>query len=156
MTAFHPSATRTPAGHLFGLRPDRRRRIGASVGVWLLLVHLLALGGHPPRADAPSSPLFAQDLSGDRIVICTAGGMVVIDRATGQPVPPDADRPHGDLCLFCLPGLQGGTDLPTVATLALPVATLCPPLYSDRPHPPPAARPVGVAWPRGPPWGFPT
>ncbi len=136
-------------------RADRRRRFGAWFGLLLLIADLLAIGGTPPRASTTATPLFAQDLAGDRIVICTAGGMVVIDRATGQPVPPDADAPHRDLCVFCLPCLQGGFALPTVAALARPAAPAeAAPLFPERPsHRPP--RPTSQAWPRGPPGAFP-
>ncbi len=68
--------------------------------------------------------------------------MVVIDRATGQPVPPDADTRRHDLCIFCLPCLQGGFAVPMVAALARPAAPAeaaeAAPLLPERPSHRPA------------------
>lgn len=131
---------------------SRPRRWGVWFGLLLLLADLLASGLAPPRAAMAGNPLFAQDATGDRIVVCTAGGLVVIDRATGQPVTPDADTTaQRDFCVFCLPCMQGGFALPSSAAPALPVVQRIIPPRPRATATTPPHRPTGDAWPRGPP-----
>ncbi|UKJ76047.1 hypothetical protein [Azospirillum brasilense] len=91
---------------------------------------------------------------GDRIIICTAAGLVVIDRETGAPVPDDdapGHDPAADFCQFCLPILHGKAATPVVAEPPLPAvgtARCEPPLTTESWMP---GRRFGAAWPGGPP-----
>lgn len=84
-----------------------RRGVVAWIGLILLTFNVVAGGALPAGASGTSQPLFAQDLFGDRIVICTSTGMVVMDR-DGNLVEADHGVGQTDLCVFCLP-LVGGT-----------------------------------------------
>ncbi len=134
------------------LSPIRRPRLwGVWFGLLLLIADLLASGLPPPRAAVADSPLFVQKATGDRIVICSPGGLVVIDRATGLPVTADADAPKRDFCVVCLPCMQGGFALPPSIDPAQPVVQR---IIPQRPRAVTIAlphRPAGDAWPRGPP-----
>lgn len=118
----------------------------------LLLVQVPALAVPPVPKDRV--PTFAQDLLGDRIVICTSAGLVVIDLKTGKPIgPAEPDAGHrADFCQFCLPILHGTTSLPV--TDGVPLPTIAP---ARTPAPVPTAdaavrgRRGGTIWPRGPP-----
>lgn len=87
---------------------------------------------------------------GDRIVVCTASGMVMLNR-DGTPARSPADLPSG-FCMFCLPLMHGGADIPAALT-ALPPDR---PLLLAAPFPPSAERrqpcaTTTVAAPRAPP-----
>ncbi|WP_042704805.1 hypothetical protein [Azospirillum sp. B506] len=142
-----------------------RLRIGALACLALLTLQLLAAGLPPPSAASalPFAPPFAQDLLGDRIVICTSAGLVVIDRRTGERIAaetapgrrtdgvPVDDAHGGAFCLFCLPLLHGNSQTPPPVECPVPAS---PPVLW---RPVPASsdtltgRPSGSAWPRGPP-----
>ncbi|WP_114861894.1 DUF2946 family protein [Azospirillum brasilense] len=140
------------------VRPTTRRtgarlRAGMLCGLILLLIGQV-LAAALPAPPSGRAPRFAQDLLGDRIVICTAAGLVVIDRETGAPVPADGAPGHdpaADFCQFCLPILHGKAATPVVGELPLPAVGVA------RCEPPPAiecrtaGRRFGAAWPRGPP-----
>ncbi|AWB08336.1 hypothetical protein A6A40_25195 (plasmid) [Azospirillum humicireducens] len=146
----------SPASSLF-----TRLRIGALACLALLTLQILAAG--LPQPPAGSAPLFAQELLGDRIVICTSAGLVVIDRQTGERIATETapsqrtdgapvDGAHdGAFCLFCLPLLHGDSQTPPSVECPAPPS---PPVLW-RPIPassdPLIGRPSGSAWPRGPP-----
>lgn len=124
-----------------------RKNLVAALGALLLAVNILGAAGLGARADA-ASPLLS-DNGGDRIVICTGAGMMVIGR-DGRPI----DRAPGEtprLCPFCLPLLHGGlAPEPPLwgpcARAALVVMSAAPVVRA----PPPSLRWRALA-PRGPP-----
>ncbi|PGH57191.1 hypothetical protein CRT60_12015 [Azospirillum palustre] len=143
-----------------------RLRIGALACLALLTLQILAAGQPQPSAGSASADFtlpFAQDLLGDRIVICTSAGLVVIDRRTGERITaetapgrrsdgaPAGDGHDGAFCLFCLPLLHGNSQTPPPVECPVPASR--PVLW--RPIPASSAplpgRPSGSAWPRGPP-----
>ena len=105
----------------------------------------------PARAADAGNAAFAQALLDDRIVICTAAGMVVMDR-DGNVIDTDSAGGHDNFCVFCLPLMHGGAKAPT--TLAM-VVHLEPAFVGEfSPQAPPAAKPArlaGAAAPRAPP-----
>ncbi|MTJ81239.1 MAG: hypothetical protein F8N37_09500 [Telmatospirillum sp.] len=97
-----------------------RRRWASWLGLGLLYLNLLAAAATPPSPHG-SVPLFARDLfQSDRIIVCTASGMVVVDSA-GRPVDDGRHRTsHDEFCVFCLPLLHSGTDVPALAVVLAP------------------------------------
>ncbi|MGO4871293.1 MAG: DUF2946 family protein [Roseiarcus sp.] len=131
--------------------PNRGRvrlRIIALVGLWAILFNLVAatLLGATAQANAP---MFG-DLTGDRIVVCTGLGMIVLDQH-GNPVN-QQDGGSQPLCPFCLPLMQANVLAPDDATLDIaPVrepSVFTPRQETLRPIP---ARLAGAFSPRAPP-----
>ncbi len=131
-----------------------RRGVSVWLGLLLLAFNVLAADMLADRADAatPSAQApFAQALRGDRIIVCTAAGLVVLDR-TGHPVGGNSAG-HRGLCVFCLPLMQGGATAPLLLAVAAP-----PPARPARAvawtaasSPILPARPMGSVSSRGPP-----
>lgn len=121
------------------------------LGLFLLIFNVLGGGALPARAaDAGLAP-FAQDLLGDRIVICTAAGMVVMDR-DGNVIDTGGNSAHTDFCVFCLPLMHGGAQAPTAQ--AVIVDTAAEPVADFSPTEPTFAKPArltGASSPRAPP-----
>lgn len=148
-----------------------RRVFAAWLGLFLLAWMVVAGSVLPverARDSASGAAMagFAQELLGDRIVICTAGGMVALDRNTGQILDdgpasvPGQDNPvpdshgHGSLCLFCLPLLHAGLGGPAGAPAVVPPLGVA---LAARGHPAfavvvPPVRLAGAAIPRAPPF----
>ena len=126
-----------------------RRLVVSLLGLFVLTFNVVGAGAAPVRTDG-TNPLFAQTLLDDRIVICTAAGMVVMDK-DGNIVDAGTDG-HGDFCVFCLPLMHGGAKAPSAVVeivAPLPVFTGETPLFV-----PPSAKPArlaGAASPRAPP-----
>ena len=123
----------------------QRRGAVAFVGAWIVLFNLFAafLVGATAKANAA-------DLGGDRIVVCTGGGMVALDR-DGQPIDPGGDQGQ-PLCPFCLPTLQGHLLAPALAAaLPAPMARMRVAAKPCLRVPPPPARAVRAAPSRAPP-----
>lgn len=98
-----------------------RREVAAALGMAAILFNLIA--GIALSSGARANATMLDDLLGDRIVICTAGGMLVLDR-DGTPLR--REMTPDQLCVFCLP-LVSGTGLAATApapALPPPVATL--------------------------------
>ena len=97
--------------------PDRGRRgtrVAAFLGVWAIVLNVVAATALGATAKA-NSPMFG-GLDGDRIVVCTGLGAIVVD-SHGNPVrQEDGGQPT---CPFCLPLMQGGVLPPDEATLAV-------------------------------------
>lgn len=94
-----------------------RRFVAAWAGLFLLLFNVVAGG-----ALATQAPLNFGD--GDHLIVCTAGGMAVIDR-NGTPVAPEHAGLNG-FCGYCLP-LMHGTAMGTAAQpLPQPLAAPAP------------------------------
>lgn len=120
-----------------------RRRLGAWLGIWALLLHGLAPAGASPSGAAPAAgPEFGP------VVICTAFG----PRLLPAPAPAqDAPRAAAvDHCVLCLSGPAG--KLAPSSTVALPL----PPAASQPARPQgadaaPAATLLAGVLARGPP-----
>lgn len=82
-----------------------RRLVASWLGLILLAFNILGAGAVPAQAEG-STPLFAQELLGDRIVVCTAAGMVVMDR-DGNIIDTGDSSAHSNFCVFCLPLMHG-------------------------------------------------
>ncbi|OIQ85578.1 hypothetical protein GALL_325780 [mine drainage metagenome] len=129
-----------------------RRRVAAVLGLLLMAFNLLLGSGiSAEAAGAGHEPLFAQELLSGHIVVCTAGGLVVLDRS-GHPVDHHGAAGHSDFCVFCVPLLHGGLDTAAAATLPMAVET---PQPAALPQPvfrtPAPVRLAGAASPRAPP-----
>lgn len=127
------------------------REVSAWLGILLLSVQVLAAAAMPARSAEDGPAPFAQDILGDRIVICTPSGLVVLDRS-GTPVVPSDGNGHQDLCVFCLPLMHAGAELPILPAAVVPMAA------GSSPAAAPAASPIvrscrlaGAATPRAPP-----
>ena len=130
----------------------RIRRVVASwLGLILLISNILGAVGLPARPAEAGPALFAQELNSDRIVVCTAAGMVVLDR-DGNPVETGQTGGHTDFCVFCLPLMHGGIDAPaTVAVIDVPVAPSVAAITPTEASQPAPTRLAGAASPRAPP-----
>lgn len=134
--------------------PERgaiRRLVSALLGLLILSFNIFGGNVLPARAAQAGTAPFAQGLLEDRIVICTATGMVVVDR-DGNIIETGAGTGHGDLCVFCLPLMHGGAQAPT----SLAVIIVAQPAFVGEfsPAAPAPAKPVrlaGAAAPRAPP-----
>lgn len=127
-----------------------RREVMSCLGIFLVLLNIIAGALLVPRDTDAGLSLANRLLLGDRQVICTAAGMVVIG-ADGTTLPDDGGAMASELCVFCLPLVQGGKAPPTLADLAYPTLDLAPVRFVEAV---PAAQrdPAGLAFqPRGPP-----
>jgi hypothetical protein len=110
--------TQTSRRKRYDLRLDRalgraRREVASALGVLLIVFNVIAGIGLGASAKA-DSPMFA-DILGDRIVICTAFGMVVVDhegRQLSSQAPHSPPDHLGPQCVYCLPLLQGNAVAP--------------------------------------------
>lgn len=119
-----------------------RRAVAAWVGLFLLLFNLVAGGALPAQAAGSLS-------SDDHLVVCTAGGMAVIDR-NGTPVTPDHAGENG-FCGACLPFCHGAVLAPTAALLPQPILQPVPRAPLADAEPANVPRPLRLAFPRAPP-----
>lgn len=125
-----------------------RRTVASALGLLVILFNLVAGPLLASTASAGAAP-FAEEIFGDRIVVCTGAGMVVFDR-DGRRVPADGRAPA--MCVFCLPLVQGGVDAPVVAALPDGAGAVEPGRWDVAAVPVPAPTPViRAAAPRGPP-----
>lgn len=132
----------------------RMRRIVVSwLGLALLAFNLLASSGLAAQAAEQGPAAFTQELLGDRIVVCTAAGMVVFDR-DGHPVNGDTGSGHSDLCVFCAPIMHGSLQTPVAISFVItPVEHRQPDLQPERlTSAPKPAQLSGSASPRAPPF----
>lgn len=129
-------------------RGRARREVVGALGAFILFFNVLAATLLGASAHA-GSPMLG-DLNGDRIVICTGAGMIVVDH-NGKPVEQKSGE-AGTLCPFCVPLMQGCAAPPTpLVAAAAPVAgkVLAHTDISDAPL---ALEHRGIAAaPRGPP-----
>lgn len=119
-----------------------RRAVAAWAGLVLLIFSVMAGGALPAQATS----IFSSE---DHLIVCTAGGMAVIDR-NGTPVSPDHAGMNG-FCGACLPFSHSAVLTP--AAIALPVPFVQPvpraPLADAEPVSVP--HPLRLAFPRAPP-----
>lgn len=118
-----------------------RRAVSAWAGLFLLLCNL-AGGALPAQASASLS-------ADDHLIVCTAGGMAVIDR-NGTPVSPDHVGENG-FCGACLPFAHGAVLTPVAATLPVPFVQPLPRAPLADAEPATVPRPLRLAFPRAPP-----
>lgn len=127
-----------------------RRHVVSWIGLILLAFNVLGAGSMPAQAEG-TTPLFAQELLGDRIVICTAAGMVVMDR-DGNILDTQGPSAHTSFCVYCLPLMHGGVQAPAVIALAVLVEPVETQAFLPAEQPAPRlTRPSGTAQPRAPP-----
>lgn len=126
-----------------------RREVASTLGLLVILFNLVAGTLLASTAEAGTAP-FLDEISGDRIVVCTGAGMIVLG-PDGRPVSDTGGVEP--LCVFCLPLVAGGADAPVlVALVERPLA--------EAPRTPivavvtvPKSAPiVSAASPRGPPF----
>lgn len=130
-------------------------RVRRHVSVWLGIVALAfnifagaVLPAQPAQAETNSA---AGDAAGQPLMVCTPDGMVEIGQ-DGKPVPSQQTSGHDQLCIFCLPLLHGGTNVPAIEPLlepALAVLGSVEILPTENPIAPP--RLEGISLPRAPP-----
>lgn len=129
-----------------------RRVVTTWLGILILSFNILGGGVAASQAGGASSPLFAQELLGDRIVVCTAAGMVVMD-LDGNVIDTNGSNAHSDFCVYCLPMLHGGFQAPSAAAEYVDFKeTDRQADYQIQPHPiAKLGRLVGASSPRAPP-----
>ena len=129
-------------------RGRMRRRVVSALGLLVILFNLVAGTLIASTSSSAAAP-FVDEIFGDRIVVCTGAGMIVLD-AQGNPVRDDGGAQA--MCVFCLPLMQGAADAPVVvALLDAPLAfePVTPVPETTRT---PASSPLtATASPRGPP-----
>lgn len=125
-----------------------RREVASALGLLVILFNLVAGTLLASSANAANAP-FLDEIFGDRIVICTGAGMIVLD-AQGNPVPQDGTV--DPMCVFCLPLVAGGADAPVVVALLDAPLAFEPETWVVETHVAPRlSRLVASASPRGPP-----
>ena len=129
-----------------------RREVASALGMLVILFNLIA--GTAVAATTAGGAPFLDDAFGDRIVVCTGAGMIVLD-AEGKPV--DGGDTIAPLCVFCLPLVGGAVDAPAATVAVVLVRAREPaPAVAER-HAPPTPtvlQPTGS--PRGPPRALPS
>ncbi len=129
-----------------------RRRLVSWLGLFLLVFNVLGASALPARSAEAGPAPFAQEFLGDRIVVCTAAGMVVMDLNGNVVGTGDTSAAHSDFCVYCLPLMHGGAQLP--AAVLLPLDIVYPGAAVFVPAEPAVAHVVrlpGTASPRAPP-----
>lgn len=106
-----------------------RRKVVSWTGLFFLSFYMLA-GIFLPH------PSFAKLLGGDEghYIICTAAGLIEIDE-NGKQVPGDQTASGVELCVYCLPLMHGGADVPlafTVAEAQLLASGIIPPVSASQ------------------------
>lgn len=125
-----------------------RREVVSALGLLVIVFNLFAGVALASTSQAGTAP-FLEELSGDRIVICTGAGMIVLD-ADGNLVPQDGSIEP--MCVFCLPLIQGSADAPVVILfLDAPLAFVPETWVVETQVAPVVSRVVASASPRGPP-----
>lgn len=130
-----------------------RREMVSWLGLILLAFNVLGAGALPVRAAEAGPAPFVLELQGDLIVVCTAAGMVVMDRDGNVVETGGPSSAHGALCVYCLPLMHGGAQAPAFVALAVEAFFLDGEVFLPA-EPAAAVRPVllpGTAAPRAPP-----
>jgi hypothetical protein len=144
----------SPGRRIYDLSTDRalgrlRREVVSALGVLIVAFNLFA-GMLVASTSAAGLAPYLEESFGERIVICTGAGMIVLD-AEGNPVR--RDDGIDAVCAFCLPMVGGIADGPPLVALLDAPAMVEPAL----PGPDTAvafaapARVAGATSPRGPP-----
>lgn len=119
-----------------------RRLVSAWLGLFLLLFNVVAGGALPPR---PTYGAITQD----HVIVCTVGGMAVVDR-NGTPVAPDHAGQNG-FCSYCLPLMHGAAIGTAFLSVPRPALISAPAEHSIPAHAPVVASPLRLALARAPP-----
>lgn len=138
------------AGYDISTDPSRgriRRVVSSSLGLVIVLFNLLAGIALASDAAAASAP-FEDEIFGDRIVICTGAGRIVLG-LDGKPVP-DVET-SASLCAACLPLVGGSVGLPAVVQIEVPHALAFTLLVAETVTEPRLVHRLEAASPRGPP-----
>jgi hypothetical protein len=129
-------------------RGSFRREIASALGLLVILFNLISGTLLASTAQAGTAP-FLDEVFGDRIVICTGAGMIVLG-PDGKPIS-DAGTVE-PLCVFCLPLMAGGVDAPVlVALIATPLVFVAETPLVESELAPSIAPVVSAVSPRGPP-----
>lgn len=94
-------------------RGGLRREVASALGLLVVFFNLLAGILVASSSQAGTAP-FLEETFGDRIVICTGAGMIVLD-AEGNPI--HSDSGVDPMCVFCLPMVAGSADTPSLAVV---------------------------------------
>lgn len=125
-----------------------RREVASALGMLVVLFNLIA-GTALAASSANGTAPFLDEIFGDRIVICTGAGMIVLD-AAGHPI--SSETGVDPMCVYCLPMVAGSADAPGLTVLVDAPLRAEPDhrLVVDAEH---VAEPPAVAStsPRGPP-----
>lgn len=91
--------------------PARKRAV-SWLGLFLLSLNILtgALLPQPSLAEM-------LDIDEAHYIVCTSAGMIEFDEH-GQRVPASAAKTGSEICVFCLPLMQGSTHAPAFFVLA--------------------------------------
>lgn len=109
----HNTTTGPSLGHV-------RQIVVSWLGLILLALNILGAGILPAQAEG-STPLFAQELLGDRIMICTAAGMVAMDRDGNIIDTQGPSSGYTGFCAYCLPLMHGDAAAPaSIVTIQPP------------------------------------
>jgi hypothetical protein len=128
-------------------RGRMRRRVVSMLGLLVILFNLVAGTLVASTSQSAAAP-FLDEVFGDRIVVCTGSGMIVLD-AQGNPVHDGAVDP---MCVFCLPLMQGSADAPALVALVDVPETIDPIIRVPEATAVPLRTPVvSSSSPRGPP-----
>ncbi|MDK9697388.1 MAG: hypothetical protein OEL76_13455 [Siculibacillus sp.] len=129
-------------------RGRSRRRVVSALGLLVILFNLVAGTLLATTSRSAAAP-FLDEVFGDRIVVCTGAGMIVLD-AQGNPIHDEGSV--DPMCVFCLPLMQGTADAPTViALLEAPLAGELVVRTVEAAPAPKLAPAVSSSSPRGPP-----
>lgn len=128
-------------------RGRMRRRVVSTLGLLVILFNLVAGTLIASTSQSAAAP-FLDEVFGDRIVVCTGSGMIVLD-ARGNPVHDGSVDP---MCVFCLPLMQGAAAAPTTVALLDVPQTFEPAVRDANAEIAPNVAPiVSSSSPRGPP-----
>jgi hypothetical protein len=127
------------------------RFVAFVLSLVILSINVAASGTSPNSTDIPARASAVSSDFADSLVICTATGMVMVDK-TGGPTPSQSKDGHRILCAYCLPLLHGAVDFPIQSFEIAPPEQVALTVYAGTTTIPDAlSRRRGTASPRAPP-----
>lgn len=125
-----------------------RRTVVSVLGLFVILFNLVAGTLLASTTETGAAP-FLEEMFGDRIVVCTGAGMIVVD-ADGNTVPRDGGV--APLCVYCLPLTAGAADAPVLVALLEAPRVVIQDVFVDATPIVAARAPIDLSTaPRGPP-----